>query len=1197
MKCLIPALVMAMSAETWAAASDTTGYRRQDTWQQSMVASLDAMMAHTEGSGCPPKKQPLVRIEPWYATQAMKAHGLKEAFSPEECIDLEARDASGQPVWQIRPEWRDSAFNSLGDLPSRSTYVFRTITAAEPFLLTAFVGADDCMELWLNGQKLLSQEYLGGATADEEQVELKCKAGENHLLIKVYNDGGGSCFVFRTEPPAPVHMSARIWPLLERDFPDPMSRREMTWERADGIWDTEWTRNDAAVLARRYLKNLRLPALAGKQYADATSIEDLKAIRTLYYRDHLFTESQERMKGFNAESLRRAIADISATFPEQYPHGCEYLSRLESFEKQWATITEVAQPELADLADRTADELLSLQREALAANPLVCGQPILYIVRAQYWGNHGPINTEFQNGEDLDDIGGLRCFRGGAAMKTLRIDATGQVTDTRTLISTQDGMIRDPDVSYSGDRIVFAMRMDRNDDYHIYEMNADGTGLRQLTWGSELADLEPRYLPDGQIIFNSTRDPKYCQCNRNIQGNLFVMEADGANVYPIGGNDIWEGHPSVMPDGRILYSRWEYVDRHFGPSFGLWTANPDGTNHTLYYGNNAWSPGAILNAHVLPGTQQVLCIFGSCHDLPWGTLAIVDRCRGMDGSDPVVRIWPPEAREGLRDQRNFEWTPDWSDRLRDILPKYEDPFPLTDIVEHRPTGSYFLVSRSVGRVVNGYGLKSMRGNRALMGIFLMDTFGNELELHRDEPGSYDAMPLRSRPRPPVVPPCVDFSQSEGLCYVQDVYRGTGMETVAPGTIKYLRIVDSPPKRCWGEPYRTNWQDTNNKRIIGDVPVEADGSAYFSLPANTFVFFQALDANKMMLQSMRSGTFVQPGELTGCIGCHESRLSAPPASPPGIAWRRPPSTPEPWYGPTRVFNYLTEVQPVFDRRCVSCHDYNQPAGDILNLAGDLGLVYNTSYVELHGRSPPRSRHDAKRPALEFLACYPELAPGSRDARGNTVHGDAWRSWFPDKAGADKLLIKTVLQGPPGVLPPRVWGSRCSRLVDVLRAEHYGVVLSREEFDRIATWIDLNAPYYGVYTSVYPGRIPLSTSSIARLCELLGEDQWTLAKTNSISFTRPEFSPALAAFTNKDDPRYIEALEIIRKGAEQLEREPREDTLGPAATPLTDGDVARYQRCLRQAAAGLEVRRAMQDGRKVYEYKPESLTGREVKPGGN
>lgn len=847
-------------------------------------------------------------------------------------------------------------------------------------------------------------------------------------------------------------------------------------------------------------------------------------------------------------TLRAAIDDLLARFGPRYPDGNQFLRRLDALQQQPAE------------AAATRAAFRQLQREALLANPLVCEAPVLFVERQQYAPDHHNTGTDFQPGEI--SANGVRA---GAAIKTVDFGRDGCV---RTLLTAPDGVARDLDVDYDGSRLAFAMRDHAGDSFHIFAMNRDGSGLVQLTDASPDTDLDPAWLPDGQIVFSSTRDIKYCGCNRHIQGNLFVMTADGANVRQISRNNLFDSRPSVMPDGRILYDRWEYVDRAYGPSFGLWTVNPDGSQHALYYGNNAWSPGAIFDARIIPGTQDCVAIFSSCHDRPWGALVILDRQRGLDGAEPVVHSWPGDLRAYLHNSTDYRQGQDAGhpvvgqiDAFRTLSVKYEDPYPLSDPQTGQAGGKYFLCSR-------------MTGQGEQMGIYLLDTFGNELLLHAPESspqsgpnetrGCFDPLPLAARPRPPVLPPQVDYAQPTGTFFVTDVYRGTGLEQVPRGTIKKLRVVEAPPKRNWTGPMwnmdtfqapAMNYNCTSNKRILGEVPVEADGSAHFEVPADKFIFFQALDADGMLVQSMRSGTTLQPGERTGCVGCHEGRLSgaALPADLP-LALRREPSRLEPWYGPPREFNYLTEVQPVFDRYCVRCHDYGQPAGEKLNLAGDLGLVFNTSYLELHRKSA--------------------------------------RRWFPDPPGGQKLLIKAVHDGPPEVLPAYAWGSHRSRLVDVLRAGHEDVELDGESFARIVTWIDLNAPYYGSYYSVYRdhvyGRAPLDDAQLARLAELTGLpykvpaehvnlNHTSLAGTeldgSQVNFTRPELSPCLARFADQHDPRCGEALAIIRAGQARLATQPREDMLGPGAVPVAELDQQRDARCQRQQQCEAAVRQAM------------------------
>jgi hypothetical protein len=806
------------------------------------------------------------------------------------------------------------------------------------------------------------------------------------------------------------------------------------------------------------------------------------------------------------ESLRSAVEDLIDTFGDAYPDGRQFLARLDRLQSQLAEAT--GQP-----AERLQEKLETLRREALIANPLLSGRPLLFVVRRQYKSDHHNTATMFQTGEI-----NTGSFQGGGALKAIDFARGGKV---ETIWESPDGVARDPDVSFDGKRVLFSMRRNRADDYHVYEIAADGSGLKQLTFGSGISDIDPIYLPDGRILFGSTREPKYCMCNRHIMCNLFTMEADGANIQQIGHSTLHEGHPALLPDGRVIYDRWEYVDRNFGDAQGVWAVSADGTNHCVYWGNNTNSPGGVLDSRPIPNTELFIANFSSCHDRPWGALAVVDRRLGMDGKVPVVRTWPADAID-LVGKGNY-------DTFKRVTPKYEDPYPLSD--------KHFLCSRMIGK-----------GEQ--MGVFLIDLLGNEILLHTEEPGCFDPMPLGPRPKPQTTPSRIALSKDEGYFYIADVYAGGGMEKIARGTVKYLRVVESPEKRTWTRPAWDGgtgqqapgmaYDDFNNKQILGTVPVEEDGSAYFAVPADRFVYFQLLDERGMMIQSMRSGTITRPGETTGCVGCHEGRrTSALPGDRP-LAMLRQPSKLRPWYGPTRKFNYLAEVQPVFDRHCVSCHDYGKEEGEKLNLAGDLGTVFNVSYVELRS----------------------------------------------------KKYVKVPGAGPFQVLPPKSWGSHASRLAEVLLTGHGDpqidekIKLDPESFERIITWIDINAPYYPEYASAYRdnffGRSPLDGKQVKRLGELTGMNVGDRKSSSLVNFTRPELSPCLRGFSDQTDPKYVEALAIIQAGKSMLAERPRGDMPGfKLLSPIEIAQEAKYRARLKLEA---EVRSAIVGGRKSYENRP-------------
>ncbi|MCX6909556.1 MAG: hypothetical protein NTY01_16145, partial [Verrucomicrobia bacterium] len=323
---------------------------------------------------------------------------------------------------------------------------------------------------------------------------------------------------------------------------------------------------------------------------------------------------------------------------------------------------------------------------------------------------------------------------------------------------------------------------------------------------------------------------------------------------------------------------------------------------------------------------------------------------------------------------------------------------------------------------------------------------------------------------------------------------------------------------------------------GTVPVEVDGSAYFAVPADRFVYFQLLDDNKMMVQSMRSGTIVQSGEWQGCVGCHDERRAAPPSKDnTPLALKRPPSEMNGWHGASRYFSFMADVQPVLNQYCLRCHDFGTKAGAKLNLAPDRDLIFNVAYNEL------------------------------------------WR----------KDYIHVVGAGPAEIQPALSWGSHASKIAAAIRKcrQKYGV--TDEALERLITWIDLNAPYYPTYASSYPanlaGRSPLDDKQLARLEELTGvpfrkDIHCGQNRGPQITFDRPELSPCLAKFADKNDPRRQEAIAIIQAGKETLAKRSRGDAAGFQACEV---DQKRDDKYASRQQIEARNRAAIREGKKVYD----------------
>lgn len=836
-----------------------------------------------------------------------------------------------------------------------------------------------------------------------------------------------------------------------------------------------------------------------------TTLDKLKLIEDLL----MINKNIPVFNNINFESLQSAMNDLNKNFTHEFNYN-EYSSKLENFKSELKAYTETLKNgTISDFAKMTEYVSIfnSLKDEILKSNPLLLENKLIFIVRKQYAKDHHNTATLFHTNEVNTDS-----FTPGGAMKILDIKS-GKI---KTLIETKTGIVRDPEMSFDGKKIVFSMREDIKDDYSIYEYDLLKNSYKALTKAKGVSDIDPLYLPDGQIVFTSTREPKYCMCNVHIMGNLFKMNSDGSNVHQIGKSSLFEGHSTLLPDGRILYDRWEYVDRNFGDAQGLWTVNPDGTNHAIYFGNNTNSPGGVIDARAIPGTQKVLCVLGSCHDRAWGALAILDNRNAVDGKKAVVRTWPKEAMNRIG---KGNW-----DAFMGLRKNYEDPYPLND--------KYFLCSRTTG-----VGEK--------MGIYLVDIFGNETLIHTEGEGCYDPIPITTRNNPGEIVNRRKFDNRNGKFYVADVYEGTHMKGVKRGDVKFLRVVQSIEKKTWTVPAWSgqgvhrpamNWHGFECKKILGTVPVEEDGSVFFEAPSDTFVYFQLLDKDGKMIQSMRSGTMVQPGETLGCIGCHDDRRATPPVkkySTP-MALTKSARKLDKWYGEPRQFGFMNEVQPIFNKHCVSCHDFGKKAGKKLNLAGDRNVFFNASYIDL---------------------------------------------WL-------KKYIKCVGGGPAEIQQARSWGSSQSKLIQVIEKGHANVKLSKEEMDKLYTWIDLNGVYYPTFASSYPdnpvGRSPLTEAEVKRISKLtnvniLSQMGHYRNKRAMLSFERPHVSPVLKTL-NKNSKEYKEVVEIISKGFDRLKEKPRADMKNQV---ISAKDMERLNKYANRKDIETKNREAIKKGIKLYD----------------
>ena len=599
------------------------------------------------------------------------------------------------------------------------------------------------------------------------------------------------------------------------------------------------------------------------------------------------------------------------------------------------------------------------------------------------------------------------------------LERPGFSLDTRNLLGDQlpEGNVLEPRLSYDAQRVVFSFvarsaelphyatldNVSDEDFYHVYETMVDGSGLRQLTRGP-YEDLMPTYLPDGGIAFCSTRRRGYARCfgaqfsPRWHVYTLHRMDGDGGNIRTLSFHDTNEWFPTVSNTGLILYSRWDYIDRDAVTHQNLWATHPDGTNPFTVWGNATPSPHCTFQPQPIPGTSKVVFAASAHHSVAGGSIVVVDPTRGYDGEASLTRITPdvpfPEAE------------------TRDIPEYYTAPWPLSE--------NYFLVAYSPTPLVWEPGANL----RNALGIYLLDVFGNRELLYRDpDIGSTNPCPLTPRTRPPVIASTLpDAPPPTGEMLLTDVYRGLG--DVAKGTIKNLRIIQILPKTTVvaNTPAIGLASEENARVVLGTVPVYPDGSAHFVVPARKPLLFQALDENGFAYQTMRSSTYVQPGERVSCVGCHENRLTTPPAASPDVPT---PAAIAPGPFENEPFSFMRVVQPVLDEHCVECH-----SGEDAKKGVDLTST----------------------PHNGFTKSYWSLC-GDVDFNGaGTNPGNASKALVPRFGQRNQVQVT-----PPG----GAYGARGSRLIKMLQEQHEDVELTAEELRRFAMWIDCNAVFYGSY----------------------------------------------------------------------------------------------------------------------------------------
>lgn len=711
--------------------------------------------------------------------------------------------------------------------------------------------------------------------------------------------------------------------------------------------------------------------------------------------------------------------------------------------------------------------------------------------------------------DDLTDSRPRNWAKGGQlCLLTIRPD--GSVTN-EVLIDRPEGCVRDPSLSYDGARLVFAMRDSyndnayysphrwspsfraplpwdayekrRGDDYHLYVLELKTRTITQITRSPVVgthvvpcADVEPCFTSDGGIVFQSTRCEQVMPCHQTLIANLYGCDADGGNLHRLAFDGASTFYPQQLDDGRILYTRWEYNDRNARFQQSLFTMNHDGTAQMEYYGNNSFYPASLLHFRPIPDSAKVIGIVSGHHVHQTGKLIVIDRRKGTQGDSGIEYVAGSAiGEEPGRHTSNYADDPKVTgdrnviaiDSFGQFGPQWQYPYAFDEdhyLVTFLPEGT--LIDKS--------------GVNPNFGVYYQTADGGR-ELLAYDPSVECSQPVPVMARKPALLRnwLADFAQSYGRFYVQNVYFGPGLQGVAPGTIKKLRVVGVECRPMYlhtglmhcpcDKPYEefipyvgdasgeaiTAGGAWDIKHVLGEADVAPDGSCAFEVPANNGVYFQLLDGRGRCVQTMRSWTMVMPGETIACVGCHESKHQIYPAAqgaafgsvqrlrpmagqPPhplltrldrdgllasadnylGVSAPRP-SDPA---APTEGFSFIRTIQPILDAHCVKCHDGSAEAAGRANLTGEEA----PDFLAGAGR--------------RFSKSYAALTASGRQT--------AMLNWYS-------------ATGRSAMLPPYAQGSTQSRIMDYLEPSHHDVKVSDDQKRLFACWIDLSIPFVGSY----------------------------------------------------------------------------------------------------------------------------------------
>ena len=1051
--CFLVGVLLLASLPSSAESADPSWYLKKETWQETMLRSREALVeAEREKASTSRLKSytsEIVRGGEVARRVSVPVSGAKELF----LFVTGAPDTVwGAATWaDAKLIAKDGTANLVGQLEGRQIVEGR-------FDIDRNMKAGVSGPLKINGRRFDRGVHVYANSEIRIPLNGEYETFEAWIGIDdwVGKHGAVRFRITGPEGAARQHLSR----LLARDFPEESPRRQMKWERQDRILEQDWVPGDVAELARRYAaacSRIRpLAVQAGELARRVADEKGLRQVQQFYYRSRTIDQALARARTTNFAALRLAINDLIETFGSEYSVGQDRLARLTVIEKAipQALDRTRATGQLADFERvvKLVADFQDLHRQALLANPLLDFDRLLVIKRKPDGDPRRSAGRGYGVGEYLgvprqsskhdahierpigwdNEIAVLSPPRPEGKLTTLYRPAGGE-------------LINDVDLDFDAEKLIFSMP-GGNGRWRVWEIAADGTRLHHLPASVEpdVDYYDPCYLPSSDIAFISTAAFQGVPCNTSVTvGMMYRMDGDGTTVQQVCFEQDHDYYPTVLNDGRVMYLRWDYTDTPHIFNRMLFTMNPDGTEQAEYYGSNSYWPNAIFYARPIPNhpTKVVAIVTGHHVGRP-GELVIFDPTLGKHEVSGVVQRIPGYGQKV---------EPLIQDKLTEhSWPKFLHPYPLSE--------NYFLVS-------------CKPTPDSLWGIYLVDVFDNMVLLKEVERHALlEPVPFRETPTPPVIPDRVKSDTTDAFVNLMDVYEGPAMRDLPRGSIKQLRVFTYhfAFQRQAGISHRVGadgpWEV---KKVLGTVPVEEDGSAFFRIPAKTPISVQPLDANGRAVQLMRSWMTAMPGETLSCVGCHQQQRNASPPNSATLALRHGVTDIQPWRGPTRGFSFKREVQPVLDKYCVGCH--NGQASDNGSkkgsgtVAGTARRVLRTTVPDPFLKTIPDLRGDQG--ALVVYRRTPD-AKVIRDRSKEELLGKYDAIFEPSYLALRSFVRVGGLESDLHLLNPMEFHANTTELVQMLEKGHHNVRLDDEAWDRLITWIDLNAPCHGSWSEFTP-----------------------------------------------------------------------------------------------------------------------------------